>query len=209
MIQFTNYKKQYGDTTVLDIPELQLADGIYWLKGINGSGKSTLLRSLAGLMPFEGTILIDGTDLNKNKQWHRRVVNFGEAEPVYPVFLTGMELINFYVETKKGSKETCLQLAQQLQLTDALNKKVGAYSSGMLKKLSLILAFAGQPKWVLLDEPLITLDVASIQVMLAYIESLLPACSFIITSHQDMDFPHHQLPIQTLLASNKTIAATL
>ena len=194
----------------MDIPFFTISAGIYWLKGINGSGKSTLLRSLAGLIPFEGSVQITGIDIQKNKQQYRRIVNYGEAEPAYPGFLTGQELIDFYIITKGGNKKVCLQLAELLQLSDALQKKTGAYSSGMLKKLSLLLAFIGQPRWILLDEPLITLDVAAVQVILELIEQQYKqSISFLLTSHQDVVFPHHSLPLQTLIMNNKAITAVV
>jgi len=209
MIQFINFQKQYGDYKVIDIAAAQIENGIYWLKGINGSGKSTLLRCLAGLIPFEGTININNINIQKHKRLHRQMVNYGEAEPLYPDFLNGKELINFYVSTKGGNINQCMQYAERLQLHHTLQKQTGSYSSGMLKKLSLILAFAGKPKWILLDEPLITLDADAVQVMLQLIEqAYAQGVSFLLTSHQDMAFPNHTLPLQTLYIKDKTITAT-
>lgn len=208
MIQFINFQKQYTGYKVLDIAALGIAPGIYWLKGINGSGKSTLLQCLAGLLPFEGTITIDNINIQKNKRLHRQMINYGEAEPLYPDFLNGKELIHFYVSIKKGNVNQCMQYAEQLQLHKALQKQTGAYSSGMLKKLSLILAFTGKPKWILLDEPLITLDAAAICTILQLIEQAYKqGISFILTSHQDVAFPDHNLPLQTLYIKDKTIVA--
>lgn len=204
MIQFKDFKKEYGEYKALDIPFLEIDNGIYWLKGTNGSGKSTLLKSLAGLIPFEGMVQIDNINIRKNKQLHRRIVNYGEAEPVYPDFLTGQELIDFYIATKGGNKKICRQQAALLQLSDALHKKTGAYSSGMLKKLSLLLAFIGQPRWILLDEPLITLDAAAVKVVVQLIEQYYAQkIFFLLTSHQDVIFPHDSLPVQTLWIKDK------
>lgn len=138
---------------------------------------------------------------------HRRIVNLGEAAPIYPTFLTGMELINFYVETRQGDKAACLRFCDELRLAkDALHKQIGAYSSGMLKKLSLVLAFAGPAQWILLDEPLITLDVDAIAVVLQRVETeAARGTGMILTSHQDMDFPHHNMKLTTLVAADKTI----
>ena len=208
MIQFTNFNKQYGEYKVLDIASLQIFPGIYWLKGINGSGKSTLLRCLAGLIQFEGVISLNEINIQKNKRLHRQMVNYSEAEPLYPDFLNGRELIDFYVSAKGGDKSRCLQYAEQLQLHDALQKQTGSYSSGMLKKLSLVLAFTGKPEWILLDEPLITLDTYAVQVILQLIEQAYnQGISFVLTSHQDVAFPDHSLPLQTLYIKDKTITA--
>ncbi|TKK71597.1 ABC transporter ATP-binding protein [Ilyomonas limi] len=208
MIQFINFQKQYGDYKVMDIAQAQIEAGIYWLKGINGSGKSTLLRCLAGLIPFEGAIHINAINIRKSKRLHRQLVNYGEAEPVYPPFLNGSELIHFYAAAKGGNKSECMQYAEQLQLHHALQKQTGSYSSGMLKKLSLILAFTGNPKWILLDEPLITLDAEAVATMLQIIEQAYNrGISFLLTSHQDVAFPDHTLPLQTLYIKDKTVTA--
>lgn len=207
MIQFDGFKKQYGQHLVLDLLQFNIPKGIYWLKGINGSGKSTLLRSLAGLIPFEGKIKMENIDIQKEKRLHRQMVNYGEAAPVFPTFFSGFDLINFYTETKNGDKQSCLQLCSKMQLgDDALKKQIGSYSSGMLKKLSLALAFVGNPQWILLDEPLITLDLAAVQTILQVVEEYhAKGVGFLLTSHQDMDFPSHALPLKILSAQNKTI----
>ena len=189
MIRFQNFKKQYGEFTALDIPSFEIEAGVYWLKGINGSGKSTLLKSLGGIIPFKGKLFIEGLDILQQKQEHRKIVNYAEAAPVFPEFLTAMDLIDFFVSTKGGSKEGCLQQLEKLNMTAALNKKTGTYSSGMLKKLSLALAFTGAPKWILLDEPLITLDTAAIELVSLWIEAYVGnGVSFILTSHQPIPF---------------------
>lgn len=59
MLTFNKFIKKYQETKVLDIHEMSLNQGIYWLKGANGSGKSTLLKSLAGILHFEGDVLLD------------------------------------------------------------------------------------------------------------------------------------------------------
>ncbi|WP_420149084.1 ABC transporter ATP-binding protein, partial [Spirosoma sp.] len=67
-------------------------------------------------------------------------------------------------------------------------KPTGTFSSGMLKKLSLLLAFLGNPQLVLLDEPLTTLDVATAARLFEYIRQIRAEqnVSFLLTSHQDI-----------------------
>ena len=75
-----------------------------------------------------------------------------------------------------------------------LSQPIGTYSSGMIKKLSLLLAFIGKPSLILLDEPLATLDEGSIQIMPELISAYnkeFKTC-FIFSSHQPFKFyaPH-------------------
>lgn len=185
MLTIKNFQKKYGTSSepVLFIDDYILEKGIYWIKGSNGSGKTSLLKSIAGLIPFEGNIAVDGCDINHNRRAYLQQVNYAEAEPQYPLFLSGKDLIDFYRSTKKGNFPD--SLLGNLGVEKFMGQKTATYSSGMLKKLSLVLAFIGNPTLVLLDEPLIALDVAAVEVLQSAIRQYNQAgVSFIITSHQ-------------------------
>jgi ABC-2 type transport system ATP-binding protein len=190
MLTLLNYQKVFNFQTILDIPELKLNSNIYWLKGSNGTGKSTLFRCIAGLIPFSGEVQVEEKSIIKHPQAYRLMVNHAEAEPVFPDFLKGKELIAFYRKAKQGSPEQSQYLMKKLGVDLFADQKCGAYSSGMLKKLSLLLAFTGNPKLILLDEPLITLDretaTALQELIIEYAES---GCMFLLTSHQAFDLP--------------------
>ena len=190
MLQLSNIQKWYGGHHVFSIEELTLPKGVYWLKGANGAGKSTFMKMLAGLIPFKGEVFIDEKiSLRKNPVHYRLLVNHSEAEPAYPSFLTGNELIEFVSNIKKGTKEQVNEIRNILGIDNYLQNPTGSYSSGMLKKLSLLLAFIGQPKWILLDEPLTTLDQSSQKALCELImqQRQQKNISFIITSHHDIE----------------------
>ena len=170
----------------MDISSLSLGKGIYWLQGINGSGKTTLLRMIAGLMPFEGDISLDGISICHKPLAYRQKVSLAEAEPAYPAFLTGLELLTFYREIRKASGPQTDRLIALLRMEDYLSMEIGTYSSGMIKKLSLLLAFTGNCRLILLDEPLATLDEETILLLPALILDYRRdyGCSFIFSSHQ-------------------------
>lgn len=186
MLQFEQTEKYYGNHLAIKIPSLNLVDGIYWLKGENGSGKTTMMKMVAGLHPFKGDILLDGISIKKDRNNFLGYVNYGEAEPIYPSFLTAADLLEFYCKTKNAAIEESMQRLKDLHIYDAYKNAIGTYSSGMLKKLSIVLAFVGNPKWVLLDEPLITIDVAALALVCEWIKQLNheKGVSFIISSHQ-------------------------
>jgi len=186
MLQFVQTEKYYGSHLALQIQSLQLDQGLYWLKGENGSGKTTMMKMVAGLHPFKGEILLDGISLKQQRNDFLRLVNYGEAEPIYPSFLTARDLVELYCTTKKADKSQTIQHLKDLHIFDAYENAIGSYSSGMLKKLSIALALVGKPKWILLDEPLITIDVAAVALICEWIKKLHKesGVSFIISSHQ-------------------------
>jgi ABC-2 type transport system ATP-binding protein len=206
MLSIENFTKHYNGVLALQIDVLDLARGIYWIKGKNGSGKTTLFKSIAGLLPFEGSIKLNG-ELDQKTQplAYRMLVNFGEAEPLFPDFLTAKDLIHFVSVAKKASATQKEQLIHTFGIHEFYDKPSGTYSSGMLKKLSLALAFLGSPSLIILDEPLITLDDHTVKQVYNLIKEYSSAgTSFLLSSHQHIGFT--ALPIQaTYVVAQQTI----
>lgn len=205
MIRFEQYKKSFGSMPVIEIADLELAKNVYWLQGANGSGKTTLLKCIAGLLPFDGKISVADIDLRTKRKIYLRIVNFAEAEPLYPAFLTSTDLISLYEKTKRGSIKKAEEIKHALGIEQYEHQKIGTYSSGMVKKLSLLLAFMGEPQLILLDEPLITLDQQAIETMIQLIEEYRNnGVGFIITSHQPFKLP--LAATNTLYVKNKSLS---
>lgn len=185
MLSIKNLKKQYGTHLILDVTQLTFTDGLYWVKGANGSGKSTLLKIIGGLIPFEGEVSIDGVDLRQQTTAYRTLVNYAEAEPLYPPYLTGRDFISFIATTRQANNEQVNELMEAFRIGGFIQNPIGTYSSGMVKKLSLVVAFVGQPKYILLDEPLVTIDKESVPILYQWVRAFSnKGVNFIFTSHQ-------------------------
>jgi len=197
MITVENLRKSYGGHLVLQVANLHLSAGIHWFKGANGSGKTTFFRTLVGMLPFEGNIQMNDWDIRKDHVGYRLHINYGEAEPDYPEFLTANDLIQFVAKAKRATKTQVEMLIETLGIAPFLYQPTGTYSSGMLKKTSLVLAFLGQPKVVILDEPLITIDddtVLKVYELIRHYHA--QGTAFLLSSHQDFRFD--ALPITSL-----------
>lgn len=210
MLKFLNVKKAYAHDPVFEIPSLQLDAGLYWLQGINGSGKTTLLRMIAGISPFEGDIIFDGISQHTHPLLYRKKISWAEAEPLYPPFITGKDLVLYYQEIRKATDQQINKLIAFSGLQKNLPNPIGTYSSGMVKRLSLLLAFIGNVSLILLDEPLATLDTEAAHLLPDLINEYrqLYGTSFIFSSHQP--FLSDKLTIyKKLMITGRTIQITI
>jgi ABC-2 type transport system ATP-binding protein len=190
LLEIKSLEKKYGTKTILNIPDFFIDQGIHLLKAPNGSGKTTLSKIITGLIPFSGNIrLIEKFDLVKDKYDYRMAVNYAEAEPVYPGFLTASDLIGFYSHSKKAGKEQSDSIAAEFGIEKFYNQPCGTYSSGMLKRLSLSLAFLGNPVLIVLDEPYNSLDDEAKETLNRLImrRNQNDNISFILASHEGLD----------------------
>ena len=186
MLVVKNFSKRYGAELVLSADGFICRPGVHLIKGENGSGKTTFFKSLAGILPCEGEIQIHQTSLRDDALAYRYLVNFAEAEPLYPGFLTAKDLIRFIGKIKKASSQQEQKYTKELGVDTFFEKSCDTYSSGMLKKLSLVLAFLGDPKMIILDEPLITLDEQT-RLKLFQLISEKNETIFLISSHQPVE----------------------
>lgn len=187
-LELNHIHQQYGSHLVLQFDHWEIGKGVYWLKGGNGTGKTTLFRIITGQTPFKGEVILDGTSLKKDPISFRAKISYAEAEPQYPLFITGNELLGFFIETRNGTKQQVSELTKLFEMDDYLDQKIGGYSSGMLKKLSLICAFIGEVDFYILDEPLITIDTASANKLYEIIVAkAVQGKSFLLSSHQEID----------------------
>ena len=119
MLLLQNIRKFYGGFLALEIPALTVEDGTWWLQGENGSGKTTFLKMIAGLHPFDGNIILQNQfTLKKQRQRYLSLVNYAEAEPLYPPFLTAKDLVSLFCYTKKGDISDACHMLKQLHVYD-------------------------------------------------------------------------------------------
>jgi len=150
--------RRYGDTTAVDDVTLDIEGGeILGLLGPNGAGKTTLISLLQGLRrPSSGRVrLFDGSPSDAA---NRRSLGSTPQETALPPTLRVGEVIDF-VGAHFPNRVATERLADEFGLTELLRKQTGALSGGQKRRLSVALAFVGDPRLVLLDEPTTGLDV--------------------------------------------------
>lgn len=191
LLSISGFSKTYPSGFRLSIDRLELEPGIHLIQGENGSGKSTFLKALAGIHESKGEIALGGISLRKSPLDYRRKIGYAEAEPVFPEFLNADDIIQVVAAAKNAEKLQIETLKERFGVHKFSSYPVGTYSSGMLKKNALLLAFLGSPRLIILDEPFTTIDAASQEILTDLIlEQSRSGVSFLLTSHQSNPLDH-------------------
>nr|WP_287937390.1 ABC transporter ATP-binding protein [Algoriphagus sp.] len=198
MLSLSGFEKKYPSGFEVVIPQLDLPEGIHLILGGNGSGKSTLLKALAGIHPANGEVLLNGTSLSSQPIDYRRKIGFSAAEPTFPEYLNLTDLITVVAKAKQSTHAEIAELTTILEVGEFMTYPIGGYSSGMLKKSALMLAFLGKPKLIILDEPFTTIDAQTQgQLVRLICQRAKEGTGFLITSHQSG--PIELLPVTSVL----------
>ncbi|MFJ8648229.1 ABC transporter ATP-binding protein [Streptomyces sp. NPDC093546] len=176
--------KHYGSHRALDGVDLTVRTGeVYGLLGPNGAGKTTLMKALLGLQrPTSGSIEIFGKPVGRES-----LADVGaliEVPGLWPT-LTGDETLKVHAKLRCVPEEWIEPALSLVKMTDARNRRVGAYSLGMRWRLGIAVALLARPRLIVLDEPTNGLDPVGIREMRGIIRSLAgEGVAVLIASHQ-------------------------
>jgi ABC-2 type transport system ATP-binding protein len=162
LIVFDNVSKFYGEILGVNRINLQIAPGITSLVGPNGAGKSTLMNLMTGLLrPTRGTVTLLGIPTDQPEQLFRKVGYCTQFDS-FPRGMTGREFINSFLLVhgydRKRANELSHVALERVNLLEAADRKVAAYSKGMRQRIRLAQSIAHEPVVLILDEPLNGLD---------------------------------------------------
>lgn len=154
--------KHYKHDKALDSLSLTIPKGaIYGLVGQNGSGKTTLIRLLTGLQkPSDGNFTLYGVQNHEKgiEGARRRTSAIVEAPALYRNMTAKENLRQQYRILGLPSEEGIDELLHLVGLHDTGSKKAGNFSLGMRQRLGIAIALAGDPDFLMLDEPVNGLD---------------------------------------------------
>jgi ABC-2 type transport system ATP-binding protein len=154
--------KWYGQVIGLNDVTLAVPSGITGLLGPNGAGKSTFMKLITGqLRPSKGSITVLGEPIWGNPGLYFRIGFCPEQDSFYER-MTGLEwvaaLLRLNGLTDAEAIATARGALALVELTDAADKKIGAYSKGMRQRVKMAQALAHDPELLILDEPLSGMD---------------------------------------------------
>jgi ABC-2 type transport system ATP-binding protein len=162
LITAEQLSKWYGQVIGLNDVTVSVPAGITGLLGPNGAGKSTFLKLVTGqLKPSKGTIHVLGAPIWDNPKLYSRLGFCPEQDAFYDR-MTGLEWVTALVRLNglddKSADAAARRALEQVDLMDAANKKIGAYSKGMRQRVKLAQAIVHDPDLLILDEPLGGMD---------------------------------------------------
>lgn len=188
ILEINNLKKSYNNKRVLDIDSLEIEEAsIYGLIGKNGAGKSTLMKLILGLVKKDGgTIKVFGQEVNsKNQKDLNKNLGALIENPSFYDHLTGYENLEIICKLKGIKKEEILKTLDLVGLRNVDKKKAREYSLGMKQRLGIAMALIGNPKLLILDEPINGLDPQGIEEMRNLFKNIVKntSTSILISSH--------------------------
>jgi ABC-2 type transport system ATP-binding protein len=162
IIQTEHVSKWYGQVSGLNDVTLTVPPGITGLLGPNGAGKSTFMKLVTGqLKPSKGSIRVLGEPIWQNPALYFRIGFCPEQDAFYER-MTGLEWVTALVRLNGVSEADAVTMARRalefVELSDAADKKIGAYSKGMRQRVKMAQALAHDPELLILDEPLSGMD---------------------------------------------------
>lgn len=156
-----------GTVAVREVCTAAAAGEWVGLIGANGAGKSSLLRAVAHLVPYDGTVRVGGTPTGRLSR--RRSAQLVAYVPQHPELPAGMSVldytllgrtphIGYFGVESEADRRHCMELLDQLRLTDLAARHLSTLSGGELQRVVLARALAQDAPVLLLDEPTSALD---------------------------------------------------
>ena len=162
VITAEHLSKWYGQVSGLNDVSVRVPPGITGLLGPNGAGKSTFMKLVTGqLKPSKGAIQVLGEPIWGNPALFHRIGFCPEQDAFYDR-MTGLGWVTALVALnglEPAEAEAAARRAlEAVDLLDAAEKKIGAYSKGMRQRVKMAQALAHDPEVLILDEPLSGMD---------------------------------------------------
>ncbi len=186
MLQVKGLSKKFSNILAVDNISFKVGNGeIAVLLGPNGAGKSTTIKSIAGLLRFDGQIIVDDMP-NKSVEAKKVFGYVPETAAVYD-YLTVFEHIEFIARAYRLDddwREKAEHLLKRFDLADKADKLGKELSKGMQQKLSICCALIISPKMIMLDEPMMGLDPKAIkELKKTFTELKNQGCAVLISTH--------------------------
>jgi ABC-2 type transport system ATP-binding protein len=169
MILLDHVSKQYGTKVAVENLFLEVPTGeLFAFLGPNGAGKTTTIKMMCGLLfPTSGRVFIGGHDMVRDGDRARPLLSYVPDQPFLYEKLTGREFLQFIadmygMDSAHGQRRIgeVIDLFDLHEFVDDLTER---YSHGMRQRTVFAAALVHEPKVLIVDEPTVGLDPASVR----------------------------------------------
>ncbi len=192
MIKIESVTKVYTNLKAVDKVDLEIRESeLFSLLGPNGAGKTTLMKMIVGLLnPTSGNVSIDEHSIIKEPIAAKRLMGYIPDRPFVYEKLTGLEYIifvaNMYHLDGSGIEKRARELLDLFSLTSFSNEMIEGYSHGMKQRLVFASAMIHEPKYLIVDEPMVGLDPRGITLLKAIFRGIKRKGKTILMSTHDL-----------------------
>jgi ABC-type multidrug transport system ATPase subunit len=185
--------KSFSGTPLFSELSFTAAGGLVAVSGRNGSGKTTLLKILAGLArPSSGSVRV-GREGEPPLEASARRLAVGWAGPDLALYgeLTAVENLRFFRKAAGFDADTedlVRRLAEVGLAEEAMRRRVEEYSTGMKQRLRIAFATLFDPPVLVLDEPMVGLDVEGRETVLRAVAAARARGPVLLASNDERDF---------------------
>ena len=179
--------KRFEQKEVLKNIDFTFQEGrIYGLLGRNGAGKTTLFNCLnRDIRADSGTFFLEEEGVPREVK--AEDIGYVLSTPTVPEFLTGREFLKFFLDINEAAIQNAKSLDEYFDMVSIVaedrDKLLKDYSHGMKNKMQMLVNIIAQPKILLLDEPLTSLDVVVAEEMKQLLRSLKNGRITIFSTH--------------------------
>ena len=188
-VRLTNTGKRFNREWIFRHCDYEFVSGrSYAITGPNGSGKSTLLQVIAGSLIYnEGNVQYSMSNVQCPSEQHYQHISI--AAPYLELIeeMTAKEMLNFHAQFKPLTLPV-EKILEAVGLSNATNKQLRNFSSGMKQRLKLAQAFFSDTPVLLLDEPTTNLDAEGIDLYLQLIKDHTKGRLVIVSSNDKQEY---------------------
>lgn len=218
MIKIDQLTVRLDNALIVDQLTLDVADG-EWVTviGPNGAGKSTALRAVAGLLPFTGSVSLDGRPLDgMHRRERAKTLAVVVQNPVVPPGMTVFDYVLLgrtpYIPALGRESATDLAAVEEeltaLDLVPFAGRRLETLSGGERQRVFLARALAQGARILLLDEPTSALDIGHQQEVLELVDHLRASRGLtVLATMHDLSTAGEYADRMVLLAGGRVVAA--
>ena len=223
LLETQGLMKRFGGLVATDNLSLGILPGeIHALIGPNGAGKTTVVAQISGLLaPTAGRILFEGRDITRLPMPARSLLGIARSFQITSVLkdFTTLDNVALSVQAHQGHsfrfwrnarkdaslRDPALRVLQDLGLSERADVVTSALSHGEQRQLEIAMALAGDPRVLLLDEPMAGMGPEESDRMVEFLKKLKGSRSMLLVEH-DMDAVFALADRITVLVYGRAIA---